>query len=128
MVGTRTFRDWAAVRSAYDWLQSTYPDAVVHTGDADGADLIAERVGSERGVPVIVHRAAWRRPDGSLDRAAGHKRNPDIVNPCSILLAFYGPGVSNGTDGSVKIAHRNGIPVYVFRHGTWTPPLGSRAE
>jgi hypothetical protein len=120
MVGTRTFTDRAAVRDAIKRIKRQYPHAVIHTGDAKGADTLVIEEASAAGVPCISHQAQWRKPDGSLDRSAGHKRNPDIVNPCQMLLAFYGPGSSNGTDGSVRVAHRNGIRVYEYRNGRWT--------
>lgn len=123
MVGTRTFTDAEVVRRAVEAVVRRYPHAVIHTGDAAGADTLVIEAASALGVPCISHQAIWRRPDGTLDRAAGHKRNPDIVNPCALLVAFYGPGTSNGTDGSVRIAHRNGIPVYEFRDGRWTHSL-----
>lgn len=119
MVGSRTFTDRQAVKDAIQRVKRQYPKAVIHTGDARGADALVIEQARALGVPCISHHAAWRRSDGTLDRGAGHKRNPDIVNPCSMLLAFYGPGSSNGTDGSVRIAVRNGIPVHVYRDGEW---------
>lgn len=119
IVGTRTFTDRECVRNLVFRIKSAWPNAVVHTGDADGADKLVREECSKIGLPCISHKAHWRRADGSLDRAAGHKRNPDIVNPCSRLFALYGPPPSNGTDGSVAIARRNGIPVHEFRDGQW---------
>jgi len=121
MVGSRTFANRDVVRAAIARVKVRYPHAVIHTGDADGADQLIREEAATAGVPCISHPAAWRRSDGSIDRAAGHKRNPDIVNPCAILFAFYGPGPkSAGTSGSVRIARRNGISVYEYHDGGWT--------
>ena len=107
VVGTRTFANYALLAETLGGLAG--PLAIV-SGGAAGADALAERFARERGLPLAVFRADWRRHG----RAAGPLRNAQIVAACDRLVAFW-DGESPGTRDSIAKARAAGRPVTVVR-------------
>lgn len=89
---------------------------LVH-GSCEGADLIAASIAEHAGWKVEAHPAAWRRSDGSRDRAAGRRRNAEMVatlGPDDVVLAFPTAN-SRGTWHAVALAKAAGVKVVI----TW---------
>lgn len=109
---------------AHPWV------TVVHGDCPTGADRHAadycERVTHWHTEP---HPAAWRRPDGTVDRAAGFRRNAEMVAlGADVCLAFIGdctsprctrpgPHPSHGATHTADLAEAAGIPVHRFHPG-----------
>jgi len=102
VVGSREFSRPGLVRA---FVASLPPGTRVVSGGARGVDWWAETAARARDdLPKpLVLPARWRRPDGSLDRSAGHRRNRLIVEACDVLYAFW-DGSSPGTAGSIELA------------------------
>jgi hypothetical protein len=84
------------------------------SGGARGADAMAEQAAKDFGVPIIVHRADWKRHG----RLAGMLRNEHIVEDADEMLAYFTTDEpSPGTADSIRRAQRKGIPVHVSING-----------
>ena len=94
---------------------SLYPTAL-HHGACRGVDTIVSKYLSKHrpNALILAHPAIWQRPDGSLDRAAGFRRNRQMLTVCQALVAFPG---GNGTKHAVRVAYELGLEVYDIREG-----------
>jgi hypothetical protein len=110
VVGSRTFTDYAQFCSELDKLKNCEFDfSSLVSGGANGADKMAERYARERGIPIKILKPNWY-PNGRYDKGAGIRRNFDIINGASYVIAFW-DGVSSGTNHSIKLAQKKGNPV-----------------
>jgi hypothetical protein len=90
---------------------------LVH-GGARGADLMAAEIWELNGGKTESHPANWnRQPDGSYDKAAGFRRNAQMVMfGADLCLAFYAEGATNrGTAHCANLAKKAGIEVVEIR-------------
>ena len=104
-----TVQDVAEAVAQCGWM----PGAVV-SGGARGGDQAGERWAAMHGVPVVVHKAEWNRPDGTIDRGAGHKRNVKMAGRADALIAIW-DGKSPGTNHMIQTALARGLRVYVYK-------------
>ena len=81
----------------------------IWAGGAKGADALAIKLAEENGVPFHEIKADWAK----YGRAAGPRRNEDLVATVDILLAFP-IGESKGTRGCIQLAKKAGKRVFVF--------------
>ena len=82
---------------------------LMHGGDRQGADLIAEKWAEHRGVAQVKFRPDWKR----FNSAAPFKRNDRMLEALPIgLVAVDGSGI---TDNLVDKARSLGIPVCDMR-------------
>jgi hypothetical protein len=134
VTGSRTWDDRAAVNGALDALLAEHGTLiVVHGACREGADKMAHDWALEKhyatsygAVTIEPHPADWR-PDGVFDRAAGPKRNAEMVSlGADLCLAFVMPcadqrcriAVEHGSHGAshcVTLAEKAGIEVRLFR-------------
>jgi hypothetical protein len=113
ITGSRDWIDRDAIRAALVQAGRTagvHPQGttVVH-GGARGADRIAGEIAREFGCTVEIHPADW---DG-LGKAAGHRRNAEMVNAGADVCLAFPLGESRGTRGCMQLAEAAGIPVVV---------------
>jgi len=102
IIGSRNFSDYELL---CDEMKKLPKPQMIVSGGARGADTLGKKYGDSNGVPVQVFPALWH-PDGEggkFDRAAGMKRNVDIVNESNAVLAFW-DGDSTGTMHSINLA------------------------
>ncbi len=114
-------RDWDNRTRIYDELDALLAGAgthgliLVHGACPTGADRIADdwaKSRQTRGLGVLVDRfpANW----GEYRRAAGMRRNAEMVaSGAHLCLAFLTPA-SRGARHTVKLARRAGIETRVF--------------
>lgn len=120
ITGSREFTDRQTVAAALTdvWRENGKQQLVVVHGSARGADSLAAAVADNQPDHHLIqeaHPADWR-PNGVLDRAAGHKRNAEMIaTGVDICLAFFKTGAGNrGTTGCVALARKAGIQVREF--------------
>lgn len=123
-------RDWCNCTAIADALQHAFAAAehqmiVVHGACPTGADWHADHYAKwmrDIGLPVDVepHPANWR-PNGTLDRTAGFRRNAEMVSlGAELCLAFLAPCVnprcrkprphaSHGAARTADLAEKAGI-------------------
>lgn len=111
VTGSRTWTDRDAVLTAlseaWDHLGQSPDTVLVHGACPTGADTIADELWKILGYAVEPHPADWSR----YGRAAGPKRNQEMVDAgADVCLAFLVPG-SRGTADCARRAEKAGIPV-----------------
>jgi hypothetical protein len=111
VTGGRELRDRDLVWGALDMVLAELGGQtflLVH-GAARGADTLAAAWALDRCCTPHPIPAIWRRPDGSRDLGAGHRRNAQLLALApDQVLAFPG---GSGTAGMVSMALRREIPV-----------------
>jgi hypothetical protein len=111
--GSRTFSDLKFMTTSLEGVirqlgeQQTAPE--IWSGGAKGADALAETAARQLGLPFHEIKADWAK----FGRAAGPKRNAQLVAECDILIAFP-VGESKGTRGCIQLARKAGKKVFVF--------------
>jgi len=118
VVGSRDYPNKTVV---WEFLQSLKgKDVSLVTGDARGVDDWVLKGGerAEVGLTVEVFKADW---DGPLKKAAGFKRNEEVVKHCDKLVAFWDVA-SSGTAHSIRLALMAGkLAKVVTPFGTLKP-------
>lgn len=117
ITGSRTWTDKVtvadAIRQAWIDFGKPYRVTVVH-GGARGADYIAGVFAKRMNFDVEVHALdddSWNK----YGKAAGPKRNKEMVDKgADICLAFI-KNESNGATMCMELAEKAGIPVKVWR-------------
>lgn len=102
IIGSRTFSDYSLL---CDEIAKLDKPALIVSGGARGADSLGKKYADEHNIPTKIFPAIWH-PDGeggSYDRAAGMKRNVDIVNEADAILAFW-DGDSTGTIHGINLS------------------------
>lgn len=106
IVGSREYSQLDKVR---DYVDALSVDDHVISGGARGVDSAAVTAAKRRGLKSTVYHAEWDR----YGRSAGFKRNILIVNDADKLVAFW-DGKSRGTQHSIDLATKKGIPVEII--------------
>jgi hypothetical protein len=96
---------WTLVKSHVEALPL---DTVIISGGARGADRMAVSAARDRGMRCVEYLPDWNR----LGKAAGAKRNQQIVDDCDRVIAFW-DGYSKGTAITIDMARRAGKPVEI---------------
>jgi hypothetical protein len=107
ITGSRTWSDWATIRTALSHIQREYGgDVIIVHGDARGADRMAGRIATELGMKEEHHPADWER----YGKRAGFVRNAEMVDSgIDRCVAFIREG-SRGATMCADLADKRGIP------------------
>uniref|UniRef100_A0A6C0BCN4 Uncharacterized protein n=1 Tax=viral metagenome TaxID=1070528 RepID=A0A6C0BCN4_9ZZZZ len=111
--GSRNYDNYDFIKYALDH----YKIEKINVGDAKGVDSLVVRYCQEKEIPYEIFNVNWNPVDqitgvGSYDKAAGLKRNYEIIKGTELLIAFPSR-YSNGTKHAINIASKNfGIPVH----------------
>lgn len=106
VIGSRSFDNYELLRKTLD---AFYPNITqIISGNARGADALAERYSREEGLGVLLFKPDWK----SYGKAAGFIRNKDIVAAADIVVAFW-DCVSRGTANSIEWAYKLNKPVII---------------
>ena len=109
------FNDYEDFINKMDPLVASYENVTLISGHAKGADTLAEKYASEKGIPIKVFPAEWTK----YGKAAGPIRNRAMLdyakeqNP--VVVAFWN-GESRGTGNMIKQAKKAGVECYIFLH------------
>ncbi len=106
IVGSRKFRDYKLMLEYLTEINLGVTHIV--SGGAKGADSLAERLAKDFAIPITIYYANWDK----FGKRAGMIRNESIVNDCEAVVAFPSPE-SRGTRGTISLAEKKGISVYV---------------
>lgn len=114
--GDRHWDDVELVRSVITlWYECANGDLTIIEGGADGADMIAKRVGEELGVPVVEYTAEWAR----YGKASGPMRNLRMIEEGKpdYVIAFHDHIVrSKGTKDMLRQAREAGLHFELCAH------------
>lgn len=110
--GSRDYRDYdrfcALIDECLEKL-NIKDEIQILSGHCSGTDALAERYAAQRGFRLEIYPAQWER----YGRAAGPKRNEQMVLQSSLVIAFWN-GASKGTKHLLDCAARFCKPVYIF--------------
>lgn len=116
IVGSRGFFDRKAVEEVVQAYLEDGARVGIVSGGAAGADSLARLVAQEYGLPLREYLPDWKQ----YGRAAGFRRNTDIVKHASEVLAFFADGPkSAGTSDTVGKAVAAEKPCFVYHEGRW---------
>lgn len=115
IVGSREYADMEQVVA---FVNSLPVGTVVVSGGARGVDSIAEAAAKRRGLETCIFPADWTR----YGKAAGIRRNVDIVNKADAIVAFW-DGRSRGTEFTIELARAKDKPVHVVIAGDPLPGI-----
>lgn len=90
----------------------TLPKVVLH-GGAKGGDALGNTIAEYFNVPVRIIRPQWHDENGIFDKAAGFKRNKQLVAGCTRAIGFW-DGFSKGTVDTIKELLKAHIPCDVL--------------
>ena len=112
VAGSRSFSDYGRLAADLDrLLVNRLPSVeIVCGGCPSGADALAARYASERGLPLRVFPADW----SSFGRSAGPLRNRAMAEYGEALVVYWN-GVSPGTASMIRCASSCGLRVVVRR-------------
>jgi hypothetical protein len=103
-------RDYSDPRKLFGELDFFKPDIII-TGDAEGADHLAEAYGKVHDIPVFKFHANWK----DYGRKAGYKRNLLMVQQFPrVCLCFYKGSITKGTKITRDLALKYGVAVIEY--------------
>ncbi|ERP31391.1 DUF2493 domain-containing protein [Chitinivibrio alkaliphilus] len=108
VIGSRSFSTYEIMAKHL----STYAISEIVSGGARGADTLAEQYAACKNIPLKRFLPDWRR----YGRAAGIRRNCDIINYADQVIAFW-DGNSRGTKHSITYAQGQGKKIFIVRVG-----------
>ncbi|WP_454107930.1 DUF2493 domain-containing protein [Microbacterium ginsengisoli] len=124
VAGSRAWTDEAAIFWRLDGALAQLGEVtLVHGACPQGADSIADRWGTARGVPTERHPADWgthteRCPEWHRGlarcRAAGFRRNAQMVELGADLCLVFVIAQSAGSMMTARLAARAGIETWLF--------------
>ena len=116
--GSRGFvgaRLWARGFTLLDGWKLRHPEPLtILSGGAQGADAFAEWWARNRGLPLEIDLANWKK-DAKL---AGLIRNERMAVRATHLISFW-DGKSTGTAHMMNCMRKLGKPVHVIRYDEW---------
>lgn len=111
-IGSRSWSNRDKIVEVISSYKERYPDLVVISGGAPGADNMSVEVAKELGIPTIKYYANWTK----WGKAAGPIRNREMLTdgePDAVVAFRKGP-VSIGTDDCMTAAAKLGIIVDLY--------------
>jgi hypothetical protein len=112
VTGSRTWHDVRAIEQALAVILDRPPEGVllIHGACPGGADAIAAAYAARTpGYRIEAHPADWRR----YGRAAGYRRNAEMIALGADGCAAFVRGSSPGSTSAVRLARAAGIPVWL---------------
>lgn len=119
ITGSRKYNDPTHIADIFGRVERKHgaENIILIHGAAAGADTLCAREATKRGWKIEAHPVNWdRKPDGTINRAAGHQRNARMIaREPDAILAFFQPGDRNaGTRGAMMLAVNKNIPIICF--------------
>jgi len=109
VIGSRGFNNVKLLEDKLDAFKNQIIELI--SGGAQGADTLAEAWALANNVPIILFKPDWKR----YARAAGIKRNKQIIESCDYCIAFW-DGKSRGTASSLKFCEKLNKPFEIVAY------------
>lgn len=111
IAGSRDITNYEVVVKAV--VTSGFDITTVISGTARGVDMLGEEYANRNNLKVERYPAQWN-VNGKFDKSAGYKRNAIMVQIADAVIAIW-DGVSPGTKSTIDLAHKKGIPCFVYK-------------
>ena len=116
VAGGRDFDDYELLKKRLDVILMDYENVEIVSGHAKGADMLGEKYAAEKGIPLTVFPADWKK----YRIRAGFIRNSQMLEyACGetpLVVAFW-DGESHGTKDTIEKAKEKDITVYIEKYG-----------
>lgn len=109
VAGTRSFDDYALLKSELDKALPPLSPVTIFSGGARGADTLAEFYAMENDIPVVRFIPNWR----IYGISAGPIRNSEMARDADALIAFW-DGESAGTKDMINKAKQHDLKIVVI--------------
>lgn len=126
IAGSRDINDYNLLQSVFTSCPFNDMITSIVSGRARGVDTLGERLSDEVGLPKHLFPAKWKRPDGSVDRGAGIKRNHEMGDFADCLIALTNG--SNGTRDMIQYMRKLKKPTFVGHIGLYDDNILSYFE
>jgi hypothetical protein len=129
IIGSRSFNDSTSFdRIMVDFLvDKTYPSVIV-SGNAPGADTLAEEWALTKGIETRIFKPQYKDfPKKERNYRATKERNTQIANFCEMLIAFWDMN-STGTRDTIEKTIGLGKPVYIHNVNSGETKMVSNRE
>lgn len=111
IVGDRNYTDYKKFTKQVDkFIEKHGTPSIIISGGASGVDTLAEKYAKKHKIPTRIFPAEWE----IYGRSAGPKRNIEIVNASTHVLAFLTKG-SKGTASTIRIAEAARTPRTIIK-------------
>lgn len=118
VTGSRNWQDFpllhATLMDAWKYLGEPFDEITLVSGNAHGADRMAELIWEVAGQPIERHPADWR-PAGIFNPHAGTARNERMVALGADVCVAFIRNNSAGASHCARIAKEAGIPTKIVR-------------
>lgn len=113
IAGSRGFNNYELLCQWCDYMLQnfSYPDIVIVSGTARGADQLGERYARERGIQIDSRPADWDR----FGKGAGYRRNEEMAQNADACICFY-DGKSPGTAHMINLANKYNLKLKVVNY------------
>lgn len=103
IIGSRTFNDYEFLKATVDRIikEKNLNVGLIISGGAKGVDNLAHRYSDEKQLEIKRYNAEW----GKYGRAAGLKRDFEIIDDCNMCIAFW-DGKSRGSKHSIDLCSK----------------------
>lgn len=112
VAGSRDFDNFNFLAAKLSDYTFGMPSFEIVSGGARGADTLGEEWAKAHNVHYEVFKPDWN-PRGYFDRTAGFKRNIQMAEYATDLVAFW-DGESRGTRHMIEQARKHNLQVTVF--------------
>lgn len=109
IIGSRGFTDYTKMSALMKQFLGAAKIEEVISGGATGADSLGARWAQDQGIQLTVFRPDWEK----FGKSAGFIRNADIIKSSDAVVCFW-DGQSRGTRHSMKLAHEQRKPIFIF--------------
>lgn len=109
---SRKWRRWSQVRRVLTEIHSRHPDAILVHGDCPDGDRVAAGIWKQLGGTDEPHPADWK----AFGRAAGFRRNADMVESGISMTVAFIVNRSNGATHCAGLAEGAGIPTVRYTY------------
>lgn len=107
VVGSRDFDDDILMHQVLDDIVvKQFPDVMIISGGARGADLMAEDYAKINGILCEIHLADWE----TYGKSAGFIRNDKVIKNADLCIAFW-DGKSKGTQHAIGLCSKYHVGV-----------------
>jgi predicted Rossmann fold nucleotide-binding protein DprA/Smf involved in DNA uptake len=107
IIGSRSFTNYHIFCEKIQNIDVDITEII--SGGAIGADSLAARYATEKGIKLTILKPDWK----TKGKSAAMLRNKDIVNASELVIAFWN-GSSPGTKHALSYAKSKHIPVIII--------------
>lgn len=109
IVGSRSFKNLELLKKEMKPFLNRV--SLIVSGGAKGADEMAEEWAVSNKIDTEIFYPEFK----SFGRGAYRMRNIEIVRNADLIIAFW-DGKSKGTDQTIGIAKKSGVPVMIVKY------------